>query len=304
MKLRGLDWNRPRRYAAVSVPLILATTLFMSGCPNRQPTQQKPADGKYADLGSYRIFYRDSGTPSGADEDTPTVICMSGLNDNLTVWNKVYAGLQSDYRVIAYDRAGVGWSDIGPNPRTGLMVEEELQRFLKAVDAKPPYVLCAHSFAGLFARLYIRDHPDEVKGVVLIDTTHEDQYKRQALVLKPATALVLENINSITEDLLASTGAIGEWMNRESTFEEVRVSRYLPDIPLYFLGEDFVSFEFLPDDEEANAANLEEELYEDMSQLTPRGILEIVPGVGHDIHEKAPQTVIKAVNAVATGDGF
>ena len=70
MKLRGLDWNRPRRYAAVSVPLILATTLFMSGCPNRQPTQQKPADGKYADLGSYRIFYRDSGTPSGADEDT------------------------------------------------------------------------------------------------------------------------------------------------------------------------------------------------------------------------------------------
>jgi pimeloyl-ACP methyl ester carboxylesterase len=184
------------------------------------------------------------------------------------------------------------------------MVEEELNRFLKAIDADPPYILCAHSFAGLFARLYIRDYPDEVSGVVLIDTTHEDQYKRQALVLKPGTALLLENINDVTEDLLASTGAIGEWMNRENTFEEVRVSRFLPDIPLYFLGEDFVSFDFLPDDDEANAKNLEEELYEDMSQLTPRGILEIVPGVGHDIHEKAPQTVIKAVKAVATGNGF
>ena len=296
MKLWGPQWKRPRWAALVIAPLLVGVAACLNGCPNKQPTQTKPSDGKYANLGNYRIFYRDSGVPSKTPS-APTVICMSGLNDNLTVWNKVYAGLQSDFRVIAYDRGGVGWSDVGPNPRTGMVVEDELHKFLKTINVNPPYILCAHSFAGLFARLYIRDYPDEVTGVVLIDTTHEDQYKLQALVLKPGTALLLQNVDDVTEDLLASTGAIGEWMNKENTFEEVRASRYLPDIPLYFLGEDFVSFDFLPDDDQANAENLEEELYEDMSQLTPRGILEIVPGVGHDIHEKAPQTVVNAVKS-------
>lgn len=302
ISLNPRKW-RCTRATVVQTLLVVAVAMGVGGCPS-QPRGNPPAGGKKVDVGGYKIFYRDSGPPTKGPATGPTVILMSGLNDNLTVWNNVLKLLTPTSRVISYDRGGVGWSDEGINPRTGSMITSELHNLLEAIDAPPPYVLCAHSFAGLFARLYIRDYPNEVVGLVLVDTTHEDQYDRQAFLLQPKTAQLLENISIFVEDALASVGSVGEWMNRNNTFKEVRAARYLPDIPLYFLGQDFVQFDFLPDTEEVNASQLELNLYQDMSELAPRGILEIVPGVGHDIHEKAPDKVVAAINAVISGDGF
>lgn len=286
--------------AAALLGLMAALTGGLTGCPEGPP----PSDGVKVDVGGYDIFYRDSGAPAKGGQGEPTVILMSGLNDNLKVWNKVYTLLSPTRRVVAYDRGGVGFSDEGFNPRTGTIISDELHAFLEAADIPPPYVLCAHSFAGLFARLYVRDYPGEVVGLVMIDTTHEDQYLHQALLLKPRAAQMLETIDVVTENALAGVGATGEWMNRNNTFNEIRANRYLPDIPLYFLAEDFQRYDILPNDSQLSAQTLQLELYQDLSRLVPRGILEVVPNVGHDIHEQAPDVVVKAINAVITGEGF
>jgi len=294
---------RCRPVTALAAAAACALALGLMACPDK-PLKPAPKDGRYVDVGGYSVFYRDSGEPAAKQDGSPTIVLLSGLNDNLKVWDKVYARLEDRYRVIAYDRGGVGWSDEGMNPRTGSVVSDELAELLWAIDAEPPYVLCAHSFGGQFARLFIRDFPADVVGLVLIDTTHEDQYDRQALLLEPRTAQRLMNISMLVEDAMASTGAIGEWVNRNNTFAETRASRYLPDIPLYFLGQDYLQFSFLPDDQRTAASELELNLYQDMAELTPRGILEVVPGVGHDIHVKAPDKVVEAIEAVVTGEGF
>lgn len=79
-------------------------------------------------------------------------------------------------RVVAYDRAGLGWSEPGPKPRDARRSAEELHTALEQVDLRPPYVLAGHSYGGLVSRAFIDLYPDEVAGLVLIDASHPDQW--------------------------------------------------------------------------------------------------------------------------------
>jgi pimeloyl-ACP methyl ester carboxylesterase len=77
---------------------------------------------------------------------------------------------------MAYDRAGQGWSDVSPNPRTPVHLAGELKALLGKLDLHPPYILVGHSFGGLLTLIYAGCHPEEVAGIVLIDSTHVDEY--------------------------------------------------------------------------------------------------------------------------------
>jgi pimeloyl-ACP methyl ester carboxylesterase len=81
-------------------------------------------------------------------------------------------------RVVAYDRAGFGWSDPGPEPRDALQNVRELHSALAKADIPGPYVLVGHSYGGAVARVFIAEHPDEVAGIVLVDPRHPDQDTR------------------------------------------------------------------------------------------------------------------------------
>ncbi len=223
---------------------------------------------------------------------------MSGLNDNLTVWEKVHDRLESYTRAISYDRGGVGWSDHGANPRDGAMIVNELDIFLDTLNVDPPYVLCAHSFAGLFARLYGYTHWRDVVGIILIDTTHEDRWDRQAAELDPNTYQMIENVDLLTENIMAGYGSRGEWQNRNNTSRKVRAKRWLPDIPLILLSEDWSEYDYLAADQQDKTYELEREMDEDQAALVPRGEWREVPGVGHTIHEQKPGVVAAAIKEV------
>jgi len=77
-------------------------------------------------------------------------------------------------RVCSYDRAGHGWSDPGPAPRTMRQVAYELHTALANLNIKPPYVLVGHSLGGLRVRIFASQYPKEVVGMVLVDSAHED----------------------------------------------------------------------------------------------------------------------------------
>jgi pimeloyl-ACP methyl ester carboxylesterase len=76
--------------------------------------------------------------------------------------------------VCAYDRAGSGWSDLGPNPRTMRQMVYELHTLLNRAAVRPPYVLVGHSLGGFLVRLYTSSYPAEVSGLVLVDASHEE----------------------------------------------------------------------------------------------------------------------------------
>jgi pimeloyl-ACP methyl ester carboxylesterase len=77
-----------------------------------------------------------------------------------------------------YDRAGSGWSDLGPYPRDSASQARELHALLQAAGVPPPYVLVAESSAALDARVYAGSWPADVSGLVFVTGVHPDLMMR------------------------------------------------------------------------------------------------------------------------------
>lgn len=117
-----------------------------------------------------------------------TVILESGYGAGSLAWPRVQPELAKRYRVCAYDRAGYGFSDPGPEPRDGTAIVRDLDRGLKAARIKGPYILVGHSAGGLYARLFASRRPKDVAGLVLVDTSVEHQEARFAEFLGTRTS--------------------------------------------------------------------------------------------------------------------
>ena len=128
-----------------------------------------PPRGHFVQAGSIRLNIDCSGRGS------PTVILESGSGGPSVDWLMVQAEVAKFARVCSYDRAGYGWSDSGPEPRSSLQIARELKQLLQAADEKGPYVLVGHSMGGYDIRVYTGQYPNDVAGMVLVDASHEDQ---------------------------------------------------------------------------------------------------------------------------------
>jgi len=106
------------------------------------------------------------------------VILESGLANMSADWANVQPLVAEGTGVCAYDRAGIAWSDSGPQPRDPRQIAAELHRLLNKANIAGPYVLVGHSFGGLCVRMYADRYPDEVAGMVLLDASHSDQWER------------------------------------------------------------------------------------------------------------------------------
>ena len=129
--------------------------------------QQYPPPGQMIDIGGHRLHLYCLGIGS------PTVLLEATAPGWSLYWSNVQPQLARTTRVCAYDRAGLGWSERGPLPRTGLRMAKELHRLLERAGIRGPYILAGHSLGGLVARLYQHDYPQDVVGMVLVDAGHE-----------------------------------------------------------------------------------------------------------------------------------
>ena len=132
-------------------------------------TRRFPERGHLVQVGSIRLNIDCSGLGS------PTVILESGSGGPSVDWLMVQPSVSKFARVCSYDRAGYGWSDSGPEPRSSLQIAHELKQLLQASGEKGPYVLVGHSMGGYDIRVYTSQYPDDVVGMVLVDASHEDQ---------------------------------------------------------------------------------------------------------------------------------
>jgi pimeloyl-ACP methyl ester carboxylesterase len=156
---------------------ILIIFLFhnLSGLVEARSAQLKaehPAPGRMIDIGGYELHIYCLGKGS------PTVVMEAGLGNPGLTWILVQPEIAKHTRVCVYDRAGLGWSDPSSHERTANVMVRELHTLLVYANIEAPYVLVGHSFGGLLMRLYAHKYPEEITGMVLVDSYHYTQMKK------------------------------------------------------------------------------------------------------------------------------
>ena len=115
---------------------------------------------------------------SGAAGPGPTVVLEAGMGSFSANWYWVQCELARSMRVVAYDRAGLGWSERGRGPRDARTIAVELRTALCNAGVDGPFVLAGHSFGGLSVRAFAAVFPAETVGLDLVDASHPDQWVR------------------------------------------------------------------------------------------------------------------------------
>jgi pimeloyl-ACP methyl ester carboxylesterase len=131
-----------------------------------------PAPGRLVDIGGRRIHLLAMG------EGSPAVVIIPALGANVLEWVRVLRSALSETTVCAYDRAGLGWSDPSHGPVSFDAMADDVHALLKADGIEPPYVIAGHSMGGVVARRFQSRYPEDVAGMLLIDSSHEDQARR------------------------------------------------------------------------------------------------------------------------------
>ena len=143
-----------------------------------------PLVGQMVDIGGYRLHMHVEG------QGSPTVVLDAGAGGFGLAWELVRPAVASVTRVVAYDRAGLGWSDSSPYPRDAYTMALELHTMLTNAKVAGPYILVGHSLGGVVARQFAAKYPDEVVGLVMVDSAHEQQMKHfPAAMVKMAESM-------------------------------------------------------------------------------------------------------------------
>src|SRR5215210_2370637 len=129
-----------------------------------------PPPGEMVDVGGYSLHINCVG------QGSPTVLLDGGSGEFSAQWVRVQREVSGTTRVCAYDRAGMSWSEMGPEPRDAKRISSELHALLKGANIEGPYVLVGHSLGGMYMQTYAARYPDEVAGVALVDSSQPDQF--------------------------------------------------------------------------------------------------------------------------------
>lgn len=179
--------SKPRRFrwlvrvVVLVVGLILAGTIYES-VAEVADIQAYPPLGQMVDVGGYRLHINCTGTGS------PTVVIDAGLGGWSLTWNSIQEEVAKTTRVCTYDRAGMGYSEASPLPRTAGQFAYELHTLLERANIEGPYVLVGHSLGGLTVRIFAHDYPTEVAGLVLIDSMSPGQMTQPSAEIAPQTS--------------------------------------------------------------------------------------------------------------------
>ena len=164
-----LRWIR-RVVAALAVCVVVsAVGASYEYIAERGDLAAAPAPGRLIDVGGHRLHLWCIG------QGSPTVVFDSGLGGTAFDWYPVLRDVSGFTTACAYDRAGMGYSDAGPTPRTSRRIAGELAELVRRSETHLPVVLVGWSYGGLFARAYASEHESEVAGLLLVDASHEDQ---------------------------------------------------------------------------------------------------------------------------------
>ena len=193
----------------IRIILLITTTIYQAIACYLE--NQKPPPGKLFDVGGYHLHLYALG------EAHPTIIIdhsLGGIEGYFLVEKLAKLG-----KVCIYDRAGYGWSEHSPHPRTSSQIVTELDTLLIEANIQPPYILIGNSFGSYNVRLYAHRFPEKVMGMVLTDGLHETGMLKMSMPLK---ALKLLFISGFFMSIFGSILGIIQLLRRCRIFEFIK----------------------------------------------------------------------------------
>ncbi len=281
--------------------------------------------GRLVDMGGRSLHLDCRGT--GA----PTIVLEAGAAEGWYSWYPIHDALAREFRTCAYDRAGFGFSDARPGPRTVAGLLADLHELLQRAGEKPPFVLVGHSLGGSLVLKYYVAHPEDVAGLVLVDSPHPDRsVERPAPMQK-----LIDELNEKRPKQLAEWRQTGNWPEMwapdvlprdlrktvlrlsasqkwwEARYAEGRMSdggdpipaeKRRIDVPLAVIAANrWDKPEGWSDETLAKYMRDRQELHADLASRAEGAEL-ILMETGHHVHHEQPQVVIDAVRRVARAD--
>jgi len=157
---------------AFGLVLCLAVILFVRESIARGKYHAEyPAPGEMVSLRTHAIHLHCVGSGS------PTVVFEADLDQYGSLsWSTLLEDVGEFTRACSYDRAGILWSEAGPLPRDGETIANELAVALEAAGERGPYLLVGHAFGGVYVRIFAGQYPEDVYGMVLVDSSHPDMF--------------------------------------------------------------------------------------------------------------------------------
>ena len=167
VRARGQLRSRSRRWLLYPVIALMALVAVAGGYETVAGALDEdfPMPGQLIDVGGHSLHLNCSGSGS------PTVILEPGAGGMSSALAWITPAVARETRVCVYDRAGRGWSEPADSPQDGAQIATDLHTLLQRGNVPGPYVLAGHSFGGLYVLTFAARYPDEVAGMVLVDST-------------------------------------------------------------------------------------------------------------------------------------
>lgn len=273
--------------------------------------------GQLVDVGGYELHIDCAG------EGSPTVILDAGLGDSFMSWRKVQPQIAKIARVCSYDRAGLGYSDNSPRPRTSAVIAEELHTLLRNAGISGPLILVGHSMGGFDVRLYAKFYRNDVAGTVLVDSSHPEQQKRfpaavndldagwirEAEFLEFATPFGVPRLLGFCGSDAAVRAAecnfhsareqVAELKSISTSAAQAAEAGSLGDMPLIVLSHDPDTPQpDFPEDLVKPVNDAWQKMQTELAGLSTRGSQRIAKNSGHYIQLDRPDMVVDAVRQV------
>ncbi|WP_438347368.1 alpha/beta fold hydrolase [Paenibacillus sp. FA6] len=227
------------------------------------------------DIGGYGLVVKMNGIKS----DEPVIVFESGFGGTSDTWEKLQSELSKRTLTVSYERAGLGRSSSSPLSRTSENKAIELHKLLQACQIEGPFIIVAHSLGGFTARMYATKYPEEVKGIVFVDSSYEQQ-----LIDHPEPQFEEGSI----EEVRSSIGPDGSYDEMLLSAEQVMESKKkdaLRNIPINVLVG-------MKDKADGSSAWLEYQ--QEIAKLSDRSHL-LTIDAGHGIHMEKPDIVIQEI---------
>jgi pimeloyl-ACP methyl ester carboxylesterase len=277
------------------------TTLLLLFVTPLSASEFPPAPGQRIDVGGYNIHIHCVGNGQ------PTVIIDAGLGDDSTDWQQIQLAAANETTVCVYDRPGYGWSDFGPKPRSSLRIASELNKVIQKAHLQGPFILVGHSFGGFNMRVFASQYPQSVAGLVLVDASHEQQYKKLNIKLpekddRKGNILVLpKHISTTSEKAVALRerayhAASSEISALFQSAKQVEKSKVELTVPLIVISRG--KPEWTRTAEAAYKERIWVRLQQELSTLSPLSQHVFAHQSGHDIHLDQPEIVTQAITDV------
>ncbi|MGE7129472.1 alpha/beta fold hydrolase [Lysinibacillus xylanilyticus] len=230
----------------------------------------------FVPINDFKLYAKLIGEKNGK----PTVVMDAGYGDYSKGWISIVSDVSAFTEVLVYDRAGLGKSEKSSNPRTSREMVKEMKELLTKLEIAPPYIVVGHSFGGVNARLYASEYPNDIAGLLLVDSTTEDYQERFLPTMR----------REFQEAYKKQFIHEGNYKEFKESLKQLKDNQIKLNIPLIVLSAGN-KHHYTKESQE-----LWNKMQKEILQISTQSEFIIVENSAHYIQNDAPSVVVEAIN--------